>query len=86
VDLRGGFAEGLGPDTVIAVENVVGSDHADDLRGDAGPNALLGGGGDDVLDGREGDDFLTGGEGVDFGNGGLGTDGCAVELKEACEG
>ena len=47
VDLRGGFSEGLGPDTVIAVENVVGSDFADDLRGDAGPNLLLGGDDDD---------------------------------------
>ena len=42
VDLRGGFAEGLGPDTVVAVENVIGSEHADDLRGDAGPNRCSG--------------------------------------------
>ena len=42
VDLRGGFAEGMGPDTVVLMENVMGSEFPDDLRGDAGDNAAAG--------------------------------------------
>ena len=42
VDLFGGFAEGHGSDTVVAFEGVIGSNFADYLRGDSGPNALMG--------------------------------------------
>jgi Ca2+-binding RTX toxin-like protein len=85
VDLRGGFAEGMGPDTIVSVENVLGSPFADDLRGDAGTNVIWGGDGDDLLNGREGDDSLDGQLGVDIGDGGVGNDGCAVEVRLACE-
>ena len=85
VDLRGGFSEGTGSDTVVAVENALGSGYPDDLRGDSGANTLLGAGGDDLLNGREGDDVLDGQEGVDVGEGGVGTDICAVEVRLTCE-
>jgi Ca2+-binding RTX toxin-like protein len=52
-------------DTLIGIEQVGGSGHADTLRGDAGANLLDGRGGNDVLNGRGGADVLTGGAGAD---------------------
>jgi Ca2+-binding RTX toxin-like protein len=52
-------------DTIRGVEQVVGSDDDDRLRGDAADNRLDGGAGDDVLEGRGGDDVLVGGDGAD---------------------
>ena len=54
----GGTAEG---DELYNIENVVGSSHDDDLRGDSGANDLWGGSGDDRLMGGEGADNLYGG-------------------------
>jgi Ca2+-binding RTX toxin-like protein len=65
VDLAAGIATGDGSDTLASIENAVGSQFADTLRGGAGPNALYGAGGDDVLDGGQGDDLLDGGAGLD---------------------
>ena len=45
---------------VYDIENLYGSEHADILIGDIGPNELYGNDGDDVLEGREGDDRLIG--------------------------
>ncbi|MBI3350386.1 MAG: RTX toxin [Burkholderiales bacterium] len=59
---KGGEAEG---DTLTQVENVIGSDHDDTLRGDAGANVLQAGAGDDLLEGRGGADVLQGGAGND---------------------
>jgi serralysin len=56
---------GTGSDTLISIENVVGSAFADTLTGDAGANALSGGGGNDRLTGGLGHDTLTGGAGND---------------------
>ena len=58
----GGYAQG---DLISGVENVVGSDFADTLVGDAGDNRLEGGAGDDVLEGGGGADTVVGGGGSD---------------------
>lgn len=73
----GGHADG---DTLVSIENVVGSaSHADTLLGDAGGNILSGLGGDDYIDGRAGDDVLIGGAGNDTLIGGVGDDNIAGE-------
>jgi serralysin len=79
----GGHAAG---DTIVAVENVIGSNFADFLTGNGTANVLNGVDGDDVLTGGAGTDTLIGGnhndtfriagtEGMgDVFNGGAGTD------------
>ena len=57
-----GHAEG---DVIVQVENVLGSNYGDVLRGDDGGNRLSGGGGNDRLSGKGGDDVLAGGVGAD---------------------
>ncbi|WP_068117084.1 M10 family metallopeptidase C-terminal domain-containing protein [Tropicimonas marinistellae] len=59
---KGGHAEG---DTLNAIENIIGSDHADTLVGDGADNVLQGGKGSDLLEGRSGADRLIGGNGKD---------------------
>ena len=59
-------------DTLVAMENVVGSAFNDSLVGDGNANVLDGGAGNDVLAGMGGDDTLLGGGGNDtlrLGNG-----------------
>ena len=68
---RNGHAAG---DRIQGFENVVGSKHDDDLRGDETSNELSGGEGNDVLHGGGGDDELTGGRGDDWLIGGAGAD------------
>ena len=86
VDLLAGFGEGSGSDTLVAIENVIGSAFSDYLRGDSLPNLLEAFGSDDILEGRGGDDALDGGEGADAGDGGDGSDNCvAVEFRTSCE-
>ncbi|WP_269714068.1 hypothetical protein [Caulobacter sp. NIBR2454] len=67
VDLTktGAQPTGEGSDTIKNIENVVGSDFADELTGSAGVNSLNGGAGDDILIGGGGNDTLAGGAGVD---------------------
>ncbi len=55
-----------GGGTLLGIENVTGSAHADVLRGDAGANALVGGDGVDNLLGGAGADTLDGGDGLDI--------------------
>ncbi len=67
----GGHAAG---DTIEKFENVIGSEHDDELTGDSGPNDLQGRGGGDELTGGAGDDTLNGGAGADKLAGGVGKD------------
>ncbi|MDP2578781.1 putative Ig domain-containing protein [Shimia thalassica] len=71
-------------DTLISIENVVGTAHSDHITGNSADNALYGGlgddyyldgaGGADVLYGQGGDDLLLGGAGDDTLVGGDGDD------------
>ncbi|PPK37740.1 hypothetical protein CD175_15880 [Pseudomonas laurylsulfatiphila] len=65
---------GSGSDTLLAFENLTGSNFNDTLTGNAAANTLSGGAGNDVLNGGAGNDLLTGGAGVDQLNGSLGAD------------
>jgi Ca2+-binding RTX toxin-like protein len=56
---------GAGIDTLISIENLVGSAFSDILSGNDGANRLEGGAGFDVLIGGLGNDLLDGGEGED---------------------
>ncbi|MEF8756313.1 MAG: calcium-binding protein [Accumulibacter sp.] len=57
---------GSGSDTLVAIENLIGSTHADTLTGDGLANRLEGGNGNDTLLGGLGNDSLTGGLGTDI--------------------
>ena len=83
VDLSIGTAVGDGVDTVIDVEDVVGSQFDDTITGNAvanlvqgrgGNDDVSGAGGDDELRGNGGDDVLRGGDGNDVLKGGNGAD------------
>jgi Ca2+-binding RTX toxin-like protein len=50
-------------DTYISIENLTGSNYADQLVGDGNANILSGGDGDDTLEGLSGADTLDGGNG-----------------------
>jgi Ca2+-binding RTX toxin-like protein len=52
-------------DTLISIENIIGSDFKDTLTGSSDNNIFQGGGGNDKLYGEEGDDTLHGDEGND---------------------
>jgi Ca2+-binding RTX toxin-like protein len=56
---------GSGSDTLIAIENLIGSNFADTLAGNTGANALTGGTGNDSLYGGLGNDTMSGGDGAD---------------------
>jgi|CXWL01.1.fsa_nt_gi Ca2+-binding RTX toxin-like protein len=75
VNLSTGTATGgAGNDTLLNIENIIGSANADTLTGDANANTLDGQGGNDVLDGGDGNDSLNGGWGSDTLYGGAGHD------------
>lgn len=61
-------------DTLISIENVVGSNFSDALVGSDGANRLEGGAAGDFLNGGAGDDFLFGDGGADRLVGGAGDD------------
>ena len=56
VDLSAQTALGDGTDSLSSIENVNGSNFADQLSGDGGPNTLDGYGGNDQIDGGGGAD------------------------------
>jgi len=68
-----------GGDTYSVIENLIGSDHVDRLRGTNGANDLIGGDGNDVINARGGADVLNGGEGADRLFGGSGFDVASFE-------
>jgi Ca2+-binding RTX toxin-like protein len=59
---------GSGSDTLLNIENIIGSVHRDSLRGNALANHLQGGDNMDTLYGNGGNDFLDGGDGKDRAN------------------
>ena len=70
---------GSGTDTLISVENFMGSDHndavdgdgaANTMRGEDGADVMRGGGGVDAMDGGNGSDDVAGGTGKDVVRGG----------------
>ena len=65
---------GGGRDTLIEIENLIGTAFDDELSGDAASNTLHGENGDDTLSGRAGNDGLKGGAGNDTLDGGDGND------------
>lgn len=65
VNLAKGRADGVGEDTLIGIEDVIGTDRGDLLIGSDGRNELLGRGGRDEIRGGAGRDLLSGGLGGD---------------------
>ena len=61
-------------DSLLGLENAIGSEFDDNLTGNSNSNSLTGRGGNDGIVGGGGDDFLTGGLGTDNLTGGLGSD------------
>ena len=74
------LAEGIatssesGIDTLVGIENVIGTSFNDTITGDSADNRLEGRGGDDIISGGAGNDMLLGGEGNDIIDGGDGND------------
>jgi Ca2+-binding RTX toxin-like protein len=68
---KDGDAEG---DVLAGIENLIGSNHSDELLGDGGDNVLSGLGGLDLLKGGGGNDTLIGGADDDLLDGGEGDD------------
>ena len=60
--------------SLMAIENIVGSNFGDRLNGNNQSNSIRGGKGADTLDGSGGDDFIVGGVGADTLTGGGGAD------------
>ncbi|UTW45914.1 DUF4114 domain-containing protein [bacterium SCSIO 12696] len=65
IDIHGKRTTGGDSDTLLSIENAIGSDFNDWFRGDKRDNRLDGGAGDDFIRGLGGDDTLIGGEGSD---------------------
>jgi Ca2+-binding RTX toxin-like protein len=81
VDLASGQFWSLGSPPIGSliweVENVLGTDWADEVYGNGRRNSLFGFAGDDLILGRGGDDYLNGGAGLgDWMEGGAGDDTC----------
>ena len=61
-------------DTLINIERIHGSYHADFFTGSSDADRFYGEDGDDTMDGGAGDDFMQGGDGANSLEGGLGND------------
>ncbi len=71
-----------GKDTLINIENIIGSSFYDNITGDANDNTINGGLGGDTLTGGNGNDTLDGGAGVDYVYGGDGDDTITYNVAE----
>ena len=60
--------------TLVDIENIIGSGFDDNITGDAGNNQITGNNGNDILNGGAGDDTINGGNGNDTLTGGDGID------------
>ncbi|MFN2594109.1 MAG: calcium-binding protein, partial [Actinomycetota bacterium] len=86
-DLASGFANGHGADTLLGIEDLIGSRWPDLVRGSEDRNVFIGGEGGDILEGLTGDDYLDGQNGFDTLDGGDGVDQCVNgESMLDCEG
>jgi Ca2+-binding RTX toxin-like protein len=65
---------GAGKDTLISIENLIGSAFDDQLNGDANANTIQGLDGNDTINGQGGADLLIGEGGADTLTGGAGAD------------
>ncbi|MDK9693205.1 MAG: hypothetical protein OEL19_03010 [Sulfurimonas sp.] len=65
---------GGGVDTLVYMENLLGSSYADTLTGDALGNIINGGAGNDTINGAAGNDIINGGAGNDIIDGNAGND------------
>ena len=74
----GGDATG---DSLSSIESLIGSDHGDNLAGNAGVNRLEGGAGDDTLAGGAGGDQLLGDAGLDTASYAGSTAGVTIDLS-----
>jgi Ca2+-binding RTX toxin-like protein len=72
LDIRAAIGEGA--DTLVEIERLIGSDHADALTGNSEKNSITGGGGSDRIEGLGGPDIQKGGVGDDRISGGDGLD------------
>jgi Ca2+-binding RTX toxin-like protein len=61
----GAVTGGWGNDTLVGIENLIGSNFADTVAGTSGNNFIDLGDGNDTVDGGAGDDQLNGGSGTD---------------------
>ncbi len=66
IDLHGKRSTGGDSDTLISIENAIGSDFNDYVRGSVHDNIIDGGLGDDLIRGSKGNDTMTGGDGNDI--------------------
>jgi Ca2+-binding RTX toxin-like protein len=74
VNLEQKRAIGEGTDTLVSIENVIGSKASDAIIGDVLDNTLRGMEGDDTITAGSGNDLLEGGTGNDILSGGMGDD------------
>ncbi len=64
-DLTTGIATGGATDTLVSIENLIGSQHDDVLVGTSGDNTIWGLDGNDTIDGKGGRDVILAGAGDD---------------------
>ena len=67
-------------DSLLSIENIIGSNFADQIGGSAIANVINGGGGDDFISGGGGADSLNGGAGIDTASYGGSSAGVNVNL------